>query len=245
MKIARTIVLAVWACFLAYLWVSGEMARFLGPRTYWVVGFGAVTLALAAAAQVVSLKSESRRASARPRDESSIGVRGSFKPSVGDLLGLATLLVPLVALLAIPQPDLGALAASRKSTGSLGAGFVAPPSPEAGAELSFIDIHFANASEEYAANLRIADGTEMELTGFVSEGSNSTGTFLLTRFYVSCCAADAIPYSIAVDPSSAGADYPANDWLRVRGSLEETGSGWQLVAEDIVEVQEPETPYLY
>ena len=36
-RLARGLVLACWAGFFAWLHLSGEKTRYLGPRTYWVV----------------------------------------------------------------------------------------------------------------------------------------------------------------------------------------------------------------
>lgn len=228
-RLIRALVLAAWSAFFVYLRVSGEMTRYLGPRTYWVVTFGAVTLGLAAAVHLMTLRSARKST-----------------PTRSDLVGFATLLIPLLAITAVPRPDLGALAASRKATGGVGAaGFVAPPAPEAGREPSFIDVHFANESDEYAATLGIADGTPMHLVGFVSEEAGSDGAIQLSRFYVSCCAADAIPYSVTVQPGDSQAVTSTNTWLEVSGSLTRTETGWVLVADDVKRTAEPENPYLY
>ena len=228
--LARAIVLALWSLFFAYLWVSDEMVRYLGPRTYWVVPFGCITLGAAALAHFVTLRRE-RRA----------GRTTGGGMSRSDLVGIAALLVPIVAVLAVPQAELGALAVSRKATGTgATSALVAPPAPEAGHEPSFIDVAYANDSSEYAIALGIQEGTELDLTGFVS-ATAGPDEFTLTRFYVSCCAADAIPYSVTV---WGGDGYPDNTWLRVNGALESRDGRLELVAGSIEEVDTPENPYL-
>jgi len=234
-RLARALVLTAWAGFFGYLWASNDMVRYLGPRTYWVVPFGFITLGAAAAAHFVALGSERR---------SWTGTRAATGLSRSDLIGIAALMLPIVAAAAVPQAELGALAVSRKATGAgATAGLVAPPAPEAGRAPNFIDVHFANESEEYATTLGIGDGTELGLVGFVSD-STTAGEFTLTRFYVSCCAADAIPYSVTV-VDDQGADFPDNTWLRVNGVLANDGTEYRLVADGIEEVAEPDSPYLY
>ena len=49
--ILRLSTLLVWSGFLTWLMVSGEVYRYIGARTRWVVVFGALILALAALAQ--------------------------------------------------------------------------------------------------------------------------------------------------------------------------------------------------
>ncbi|MGH2699344.1 MAG: TIGR03943 family putative permease subunit [Actinomycetota bacterium] len=161
--------------------------------------------------------------------------------SRSDLFGITALLIPIAAVIAVPQAQLGALAVARKSPGGATSALVAPPAPEAGRAPSFIDVHYANESEEYATTLGIGDGTELELTGFVSESRSEE--FVLTRFYVSCCAADALPYSVTV-VAPDGSEYADNTWLRVAGVLEGEGE-FKLRAESVREVQEPGNPYLY
>lgn len=235
-RLARALVITLWAGFFGYLWASNDMVRYLGPRTYWVVPFGCITLGAAAAAHFVALHSERR---------SPAGTRAATGLSRSDLIGIAALMLPIVAAAAVPQAELGALAVSRKATGAgATAGLLAPPAPEAGRDPNFIDVHFANESEEYATTLGIGDGTELALIGFVSESRTGTGEFTLTRFYVSCCAADAIPYSVTV-VGEGGVDFADNTWLRVDGMLANDGSEYRLMADSIEEVAEPDSPYLY
>jgi len=231
-KLARAIVLLLWSGFFAYLWISDEMVRFLGPRTYWVVPFGCLTLGGAAFAHLVALRREHKA-----------GHKAEGGMSRSDLVGIAVLLVPIVAVIAVPQAELGAQAVTRKATGAgATSALLAPSAPDAGRPPNFIDVHFANDSDEYAAALGIGDGTPLNLTGFVSS-TNGTSDFTLTRFYVSCCAADAIPYSVSVVKEGAG--YPDNTWLRVNGVLQSEGRELKLMAEAIEEVEPPDNPYLY
>lgn len=227
-RLARALVLALWASFFGYLWASGEMVRYLGPRTYWVVPFGCLTLGAAAAAHLVTLR---RGDDAGP-------------PSRGDLVGIAALMIPVVAVIAVPRAELGALAVSRKATGAGATAGLVAPTPNEGRPPSFIDVHFANQSDEYAATLGIVEGAELSLIGFVSEVDDPSGKFVLTRFYVSCCAADAIPYSVTVLPPDRAA-YPTNTWLEVAGSLERDGDEYRLSADSIETVSQPANPYLY
>jgi uncharacterized repeat protein (TIGR03943 family) len=225
----RTAVLGAWTIFFVYLSASGEIRRYLGPRTYWVVPFGAIVLGAAAVAHAFTV----RRSDPSP------------PPSVRELLGHVALVVPLLAVLVVPTPELGSLAANKKSTGGglAAASSVVPPDPSADREISFLEIHWANGSKEFADAMGIADGFDVSLVGFVSRSAETPeGAFDLTRFYVSCCAADAIPYSVSVVD---GPDLALDTWTRVSGHLELRGSVFVLVAEDVVEVEEPADPYLY
>ena len=227
----RSLALLVWAGFFCYLWFSGEVYRYLGPRTLWVVPFGAVTLAVAAVAHLPSLLTKEPGERLSPRQ----------------LGALVAIVAPVVTVMVVPRPELGALAAARKSTGAaVGvAGSFITPVPDARGELSFIDVHYAESSEEYAATMGITDGTKLELTGFVTHGPELPPEhFELTRFYISCCAADALPYSVAVEPTADARDFPDDTWLEVSGFLEKQGDRWVLVASRLRETREPKDPYL-
>lgn len=224
-RAARALVLAAWSAFFVWLGVSGELSRYLGPRTYWVVPFGAIVLGAAAVAHLLTLRASTPAA-----------------PTRGDAAGLVALLVPLLAVMIVPQPELGALAASRKAASSeVGPLDSFVPAPDPDGDTSFKEIHFASRSESYAAESGITDGTEVELVGFVSD-ADADGTFALTRFYVSCCAADAIPYSVAVD---APRDQQNDTWLKVRGTLTKHDDAFMVVADDVQQIEEPSDPYLY
>ena len=230
-RVLRAAVLAAWAIFFAYLRISGDMTRYLGPRTYWVITFGALALGGAALAHVVTLRTR-----AEPR-----------RPTRADLATVATLLIPIVGVLMIPSAELGALAASRKlsSAGGGEVGAFAPAAPDPGGDISFAEIQYANESEEYAARAGIVEGTPVRLTGFVTQAAGAPGGgFDLTRFYVSCCAADALPFSVRIGPSASFAPQE-NDWLEVQGRVARDEAGFYVQAQDIADVPEPAVPYLY
>lgn len=227
-----SLILIAWSAFFSWLWISGEMTRYLGPRTYWVVPFGAIALGVAGLLHVFTLRSPTPQPG----------------PSVVDMVGTVMLIVPLIAVATVPNADLGTLAASRKSVGgpaiteALTTGAVDPVE-----DPTFRDITYAEESQRYAAAIGVTEGTQVELTGFVDESPGApAGTFQLTRFYVSCCAADAIPYSVAVDPNGHTSARPQTDsWATVSGKLESREGRLVVLADGFEAVPEPEEPYLY
>lgn len=224
---ARTVVLALWSGFFVWLLASGEVYRYIGPRTRWVVVFGAVGLGFAALAQSRFLRGSARAA----------------RLSGSELVALAAFMAPIAVIILIPRPSLGSEAASRKSTSLVGTAASFVPVPEQGGGVSFVEIEYASQSQEYATSVGIFDGYEVKLTGFVTHPDGGRdGTFALTRFATFCCAADAVPYSVTVDPG--GADYPDDAWLTVVGSLVNEGGEYTLQAERITETEEPNNPYI-
>ena len=229
MNYTRRAVMAVmmggWGAFLLWMAVSGSMSRFLGPRTYWVAWFGAVTLLLAGAITGLhALRSPGPRAGR------------------ADWAGAVLLSIPIALVLALPSPQLGAQAASRKAVGVGALSSFVPP-PPSGGEIGLEEIHYGGMSRAYADQVGIAEGAEVDLRGFVTHPKNAKeGTFSLTRFYISCCAADAVPYSV---PIEAGEDLADDTWLHITGTLVRGKSGFVVKPTAIEEIQEPSSPYLY
>jgi uncharacterized repeat protein (TIGR03943 family) len=116
--------------------------------------------------------------------------------------------------------------------------------PRPGQEISFQEISYASSSEGYAARLGVTDGYPVKLIGFVTHPHEiPVGMFALTRFTTFCCAADAVPYSVTIDPASTE-DFPDDTWLSVSGSLAWQGAEFVVLAEDVTKVDEPKNPYL-
>ncbi len=223
--IVRNIVVAAWAVFFGWLWLSEELSRYLGPRTYWVAPFGTIALGVAALAGFVT-KNEDRG-----------GATGR------DLAGAALVVLPIAAVLAFPSPQLGAQAASRKaaSGGVLSVGTIIAP-PYSSDRVAFAEIDYAGRSSDYATSIGVGEGTEVTLEGFVAQRADA-GDFELARFYVSCCAADAIAYSVSIDWDEPAP--PVDAWLRVTGVLERTDEGFVVDADSVATIPPPDDPYLY
>ena len=223
----KTLVLGSWAGFFLWLLISGKVKTYIGPRTFWVVVFGAVCLTLATVGQLFLKPSE---------DDT---------PSARWWVGYAAMVFPMFLVLVVPEPNLGSLAASRKSSGGVvSAAALQPPQLEPGQEVSFQEISYALESEEYGAALGIGEGYEVDLTGFVSGTEEfSSETFALTRFSIFCCAADAVPYTISVRPPD-DERYGLDEWLRVRGVLTREGDALVVSAETVEAVDPPDDPYI-
>ena len=213
----RGLVLIAWGAFFVWLLVSGEVLRYIGPRTGWVVVFGAIALTIAA-----------------------FGFWMTRSENTGGTLGVAAMLLPILAVIVVPEPSLGSLAASRKISG--GPVVSLQPQPLGpGDEVSFPEIEYASESQEYAATNGIVEGFEVELTGFVTEPTTESADFALTRFAIFCCAADVVPHSVEVD---ADRNYPSDTWLTIEGVIDERDGTLIVVATKVEEVPEPSDPYL-
>lgn len=226
-RLARLVVVGTWAAFFAVLWLSNSADRYLGPRTQWVVPFGACTLGLTAVVYGLTLRRTGPKG--RPLTLRETGA-------------LLLMVLPLFVVLVVPHAALGSFAASRKGTGSL---FLraSPPVPSSPAEVSFLDIRVAEGDPDFAADAGIHDGLRVRLLGIPTHADDvPEGTFELGRFYIACCVADAQPVGVPVDP--AGHSRPSSGWLEVTGTLSRRGKRYVLVADGIHAARTPAQPYL-
>lgn len=93
-------------------------------------------------------------------------------------------------------------------------------------------------------------GQKAKVKGFVIYPPELPENYLLiSRFVITCCAADAYPIGLPVKLSSSAKSYPADTWLEIEGQMisEEFNGQRQLTIEasSIEEIPEPENPYHY
>jgi uncharacterized repeat protein (TIGR03943 family) len=93
------------------------------------------------------------------------------------------------------------------------------------------------------------NGEEADVVGFVYRdirfGENQ---FMVARFTISCCVADATAIGVVV-ASEEASSLEQDSWVRVQGTFHEGALNGEpmavLVAEDITPVEPPEQPYLF
>jgi putative membrane protein len=101
----------------------------------------------------------------------------------------------------------------------------------------------------YEEDLSSYLGTEANVIGFVYHDPRLEGDrFMISRFVITCCVADAFAIGMAVDwPDSI--DLADDTWVNVKGTVDVlTVDGQQVPlihAQSIVPTQAPEQPYLY
>lgn len=97
-------------------------------------------------------------------------------------------------------------------------------------------------------------GQPVRVSGFVFHDPQfGTTHFMVTRFVVSCCVADANVLGLLVDPTAVtamnSADLVDDQWVEVQGVfVENTVDGWHMpvvIAETITPIDVPNQPYLY
>ncbi len=165
-------------------------------------------------------------------------------------VGLALVLLPVVLGLVVPARPLGATAMANRevNVGRLSSAAAPRESQIASSsrEKNLLDwLLTFDRNRDPAA----FDGQEARMTGFVYRDSQYTDdTFMLSRFVVSCCVADATPIGLVVH--WPGASALANDqWVEVAGSFqagEFDGRAMPvLMAGEITPTTMPNQPYLF
>ncbi len=216
-RIARALALLAWGAFFVFLKLSGRATTYIGPKTAWVVTVGALLLPVIALAYLIGARARART------------------PTNRELGGLGLLIAPILFAIMVPAPSLGALAVANKGN----KGGVPQAAPTDG-RVRLYEIAWSAESARYATGSEIKTGQKVDFTGFVSKPA----PLELSRFFVTCCAADAVAYTVKVKPP-AGAPKLADDtWVRVRGTLTGTpGRDLSVVATAIDEVEQPVNPY--
>jgi uncharacterized repeat protein (TIGR03943 family) len=225
LRLATAAVLAAWAALFWFLLISGRTSLYLSPRTAWVVPVGAVLLTLG----VVG-----RLATARTRREEV--VRSGTAWAVGFIA------LPVVLILAMPPVALGSYAASRRS---LASGFVTgAPNVAVGERVTLAAVAAGVWSDDARKALADRAGSAVTFEGIVTrrEGQPSD-EFVLTRFIVSCCVADALSVQVRVVGAPPG-KFAEDQWVRVAGTFYPVGRENVVDASSITAIPRPEEPYL-
>lgn len=161
------------------------------------------------------------------------------------------LVLPLLALLLIAPPPLGSFAAGRQSTRpptTTQSGYPPLPDPVDGAVDLTLTEYVFRALYDRDQSL---DGERIRLVGFVTVGEEADG-YLLSRFRLNCCAADA--QAVHVDVVGDAVARPGDTWLEVEGHWElrdgqEPGTPSDrpplFVADSVRIVENPSQPYEY
>lgn len=151
------------------------------------------------------------------------------------------LAVPLLVLLLIAPPALGSFAAGRQGpvASESGSGFVELPAAREGAvDLGLRDF-VTRALQDPERSL---DGVPVRVVGFVVPDGSGEG-YLLSRFTVACCAADATAYTTRV---AGDGERPADTWVEVTGRWRPGDGDVPLLEADAVSVvPAPEELYEY
>lgn len=159
---------------------------------------------------------------------------------------IAIVAVPLVLGTLIPSRPLGAEAIDGNVSISASAGNITTFAidPLQRNVLDWLRVFNAGSPDSGEFN-----GQPADVTGFVYlEPTFAEDQFMVARFTISCCVADASAIGLPVRWSETAA-LPQGDWVRVQGSFQQgefRGEPMPILHADSIEiVEQPEHPYLY
>lgn len=225
-KLASAAAMAAWGALFWWLLLSGRSFLYLSDRTDWVVPMGAVILTIAVAGRLWTARG--------PRPE-------PLKRS--DAWRLGVIVLPVVLTAALPPASLGSYAASRRSS-FVSSGYTSTAADIESGELSLVDVAGALRSREAMGALVQRAGSEVSFVGFVARDSGMPADeFMLSRFLVSCCVADALSIQVRIVGAPPG-ELAEDDWVRVTGALYPLGREVIVDAADVTKVERPKRPYL-
>jgi len=227
LRVATGCVLAAWAGLFWFLLASGRTALFLSSRTAWLVPSGAVLLTIAAIVRFASSRATSR---------------ADDRLSRRDAWVLGAIALPVVILVAMPPVTLGTYAVGKRA--SFVGSSVGTSVRVVSGSLDFVDVAAAQSFDDAARALAKRAGEPIVLDGIVSSTEGlPPDEFLLTRFIVTCCTADATIAQVRVVGAPPGA-FAADEWVKVEGRIYPIGREVLVAAEHIEGIPAPSDPYL-
>lgn len=236
----KTLVLFGLGAYFAYNIVTGNLANYINARFAWLSYVAAALFLLLGVASLVGLLRDRQH---DHHDHSHDHQHGSMSWGA-----LAVVALPLILGTLIPSRPLGASAVdgSLSLSGAASAdattvSFTVPP-----LQRNILDwLRVFNTVPDY----RELDGQPADVIGFVYREPNfGENRFMVARFTLSCCVADASAIGVPVAWNETDSLQP-DSWVRVQGTFRvDTFRGDAapvLHAETITPVEQPEHPYLY
>jgi uncharacterized repeat protein (TIGR03943 family) len=227
-RVAGAIVLGAWAALFWFLLISGRRGFYLGTRTQWVVPVAAAILSAAALGRLASART------ARPEP-----IRRR------ELAIMVAMVAPVLLVMALPPATLGSFSADKRA-GFTGSGVATSVGDIASGELTLVDVAAGQTSPEGERALAGRAGETVHFVGFVTRYADTPADeFLLTRYVVTCCVADATIAQVRVVNVTPGA-FEDNEWVEVTGTIYPLGREVIVVANGggIASVERPARPYL-
>lgn len=234
--------IAAWGSLMLKYWLTGKLNLLIHPDYFWLVSTGGCSLLLVAILKAWQLLRQRRRAVA-PMQHVSL-----LPPGFSSVLLLAT---AIVGLMFTPRVFASQTAIGRGVTDFLVAtrshpqAFRSSVKPE---ERSLVDwVRTLNVYPEPDAYT----GQKVNVQGFVIHPPELPPEYLLlSRFVITCCAADAYPVGLPVKLTQNRSVYPPDTWLQVEGQMltENLAGKRQLTIQTSSppkKITEPQNPYEY
>ncbi|MEM8503567.1 MAG: TIGR03943 family protein [Cyanobacteria bacterium P01_D01_bin.1] len=250
--ILDVLAIGVWSAMLFRYWFSGKLLLLLHPDYAWLSNSAAIILAFLALYRTwQTLRAYQASRSSRSRQKLN-NAQGHVTLLPGNFSSAVLLTIAIFGLLYTPRAFASQTAAQRGISETLSLTRAQPQRFErasAPEERTIIDwIRLVNVYPEPDAY----EGDGVNLSGFVIHPESWPEDYLMvSRFVLTCCAADAYPVGLPVKLSETATreDYAVDSWLSVRGQMQtETLDGRRQLAiapSALRPIEEPKNPYEY
>jgi uncharacterized repeat protein (TIGR03943 family) len=236
--------IAAWGILFLKYWVTGKLYLLIHPNYLWLtVGAGLALLAVASLKAMQLLRERQRGRANQPGGPHLT----LFPPGWSSVLLLIT---AILGLMISPRAFASDTAIQRGVTDSLTLTRTKPQAFRASTrteDKSLIDwIRTLTVYPEPDAYT----GQKVRVQGFVVHSKELPDQYLLiSRFVITCCAADVYPVSLPVKLTESRNAYKPDSWFEVEGQMTtETFSGKRqltIAAKSLKPIPEPKNPYDY
>jgi uncharacterized repeat protein (TIGR03943 family) len=250
-RILQFLVLTGLGLFLLGKYLTGSLVWYINKRYMPLSIIAIFGLLGMATATILSIRMsahhhvEHDQGHDHDHDQSPVGA-----PSLAFIGGVVILSIPLILGIAIPAKPLSASAVDNKGISAnapmSAAGSNQQAVNKAPEDRTVLDwIKLFNYESDNSPYL----GQKADVIGFVYYDPRlPSGHFLVSRFAITCCVADATAIGMAVQSNTPG-KLPGNTWVDVKGPVQSiTVDGHPIpliLAETIQEVKQPDQPYLF
>lgn len=240
--------LGTWGVLMLKYWLRGQLSLLIHPNYFWLVIVTGFALLILAALRVLQLFTQMRqRAAGKPVTMPLAQHLSLFPPGWSSALLIAT---AIAGLLITPKVFTSQTALQRGVaessilTRSQPQAFRSASNPQ---DRSIIEwVRTLNVYPEPDAYT----GQAVKVQGFVVHPPDLPSQYLLiSRFVITCCAADAYPVGLPVKLKEDSKAYRADTWLEIEGRMitETLKDKRQLTIEasSLKQIPVPANPYFY
>jgi uncharacterized repeat protein (TIGR03943 family) len=240
-NILKGVILLLFAIFFAQKYVSGGLYDYIAPRFGWLAVLAAVMFTAIGLATILG--------SSKPDEADDFHDHAILPKRKASKWPLIILSIPLIAEVVIPARPLGPTQIDNQGVST---NITAPTSDVkisltiVPAQRNILDwVRAMGANPDPTA----LNGQQVDVIGFVYRDVRfASDQFMVARFAVSCCVADARAMGLVVKTGNAS-QYATGAWLRVKGTFTEGTLDKDhlpiVTPSEVIPVSQPVQPYLY
>ncbi|MDX2255247.1 MAG: TIGR03943 family protein [Pseudanabaenaceae cyanobacterium bins.39] len=239
----EAVALTTWGIALLRLWLLGKLYLLIHPNYIPLTIIAAFLLTIVGILEAWRVW-QRQRSTSKSKNQTHIAL---IKPSLSSSL---LLIVAIIAICINPRPFTSEKAIHRGVFESIADARTVPQSFRASnrpEDRTLVEwVRTISAYPEPDAY----KGQKADMTGFVVHAPDRPDNiFILTRFIITCCAADVYPVGLPIKIEGSRSQYAPDKWVRIEGQADVDSSSDKrqvvIVASKVTEIPEPKNPYDY